>query len=72
MYLTFRPGPRSSHQVVIFPNGMMFLWGGEFVSPNETNFFHYKDFWFMDLTGGETNELTWEKIDIQGPKPVPR
>ncbi|KAH6561910.1 hypothetical protein BASA62_009530 [Batrachochytrium salamandrivorans] len=54
------PGPRSSHQVVITPAGRLFLWGGEFVSPNETNFFHYKDFWTMDL---KTN--AWERLELR-------
>ncbi|EGF84060.1 hypothetical protein BATDEDRAFT_21748 [Batrachochytrium dendrobatidis JAM81] len=60
------PGPRSSHQTVITPAGRLFLWGGEFVSPNETNFFHYKDFWTMDL---KTN--AWEKLELRG-QPPPR
>ena len=59
------PGPRASHQVVIFPNGMLYLWGGEFVSPNESNFFHYKDFWCMDLKLG----FQWELINIKCPPP---
>ncbi|KAJ3000862.1 hypothetical protein HDV02_002325 [Globomyces sp. JEL0801] len=60
------PAPRSSHQIAITPAGLLFLWGGEFVSPNETSFFHYKDFWMMDL---KTN--AWEKLDIRG-RPPPR
>ena len=39
---------------------------GEFVSPNETSFFHYKDFWSFDLG---TNE--WEKLEVKG-RPSPR
>ncbi|KAI9208115.1 galactose oxidase [Polychytrium aggregatum] len=60
------PGPRSSHQVGITPNGRLFLFGGEFVSPNETTFFHYKDFWTFDL---KTNQ--WEKLEVKG-RPSPR
>ena len=59
-----QPGPRSSHQTVCTNNGFLFLFGGEFVSPNETNFFHYKDFWMLDLS---TN--SWEKLNIKGPSP---
>jgi N-acetylneuraminic acid mutarotase len=59
-----QPGPRSSHQTVCTNNGFMFMFGGEFVSPNETNFFHYKDFWMLDLS---TN--SWEKLNIKGPSP---
>ncbi|KAI1319979.1 hypothetical protein EDD11_002310 [Mortierella claussenii] len=60
------PGPRSSHQIVISPTGTLFLFGGEFASPNETQFFHYKDFWSMDM---KTN--AWEKLDVK-PKPTAR
>lgn len=60
------PQPRSSHQIAITPAGLLFLWGGEFVSPNETTFFHYKDFWMMDLKTCE-----WEKLEIRG-RPPPR
>jgi hypothetical protein len=54
---TIGPNPRSSHQVAITPAGLLFLWGGEFISPNESSFFHYKDFWMMDL-----KTLQWEEI----------
>ncbi|KAJ3359091.1 hypothetical protein HDU91_005009 [Kappamyces sp. JEL0680] len=60
------PGPRSSHQAVAMPNGLMFLFGGEFVSPNETNFFHYKDFWVLDL-----KKNSWEFLSVRG-RPTPR
>jgi N-acetylneuraminic acid mutarotase len=60
------PGPRSAHQIVCTPAGVLFLWGGEFVSPNETNFFHYKDFWTMDLKGN-----SWEKLELKT-RPPPR
>ena len=30
---------------------------GEFVSPNETTFFHYKDFWVLDLKSNIWEEL---------------
>ncbi|KAG0054590.1 hypothetical protein BGZ83_010887 [Gryganskiella cystojenkinii] len=60
------PGPRSSHQIAITPAGTLFLFGGEFASPNETQFFHYKDFWSMDM---KTN--AWEKLEVK-PKPTAR
>ncbi|KAJ3289497.1 hypothetical protein HDU79_004033 [Rhizoclosmatium sp. JEL0117] len=60
------PGPRSSHQLVITNAGRGFLFGGEFVSPNQTTFFHYKDFWALDL-----KTYTWEKLEV-GKKPSPR
>ena len=57
------PGPRTSHQVVVFPNGVLYLFGGEFVSPNESSFFHYKDFWQMDLKLG----FEWKRVDCKCP-----
>ncbi|KAF9111143.1 hypothetical protein BGX27_005351 [Mortierella sp. AM989] len=60
------PGPRSSHQIAITAAGTLFLFGGEFASPNETQFFHYKDFWSMDM---KTN--AWEKLEVK-PKPTAR
>ncbi|KAL7751311.1 Kelch repeat-containing protein 3 [Sorochytrium milnesiophthora] len=67
------PGPRSSHQVVITPQGTLFLFGGEFASRNETQFFHYKalppllcDFWTFDL---KTNK--WDRMELKV-KPSPR
>jgi N-acetylneuraminic acid mutarotase len=60
------PQPRSSHQFVLTPSGRGFLFGGEFVSPNQTTFFHYKDFWSIDL-----KTFTWEKLEV-GKKPSPR
>ncbi|KAI8855053.1 hypothetical protein BC829DRAFT_438889 [Chytridium lagenaria] len=60
------PGPRSSHQLTLAPSGRAFLFGGEFVSPNQTTFFHYKDFWSLDL-----NTYAWRKLEV-GKKPSPR
>lgn len=36
------PGPRSSHQAVVTASGKMYMFGGEFASASETQFFHYK------------------------------
>lgn len=36
------PGPRSSHQAIIANNAKMYIFGGEFASASETQFFHYK------------------------------
>ncbi|KAI8621697.1 hypothetical protein BC830DRAFT_1057953 [Chytriomyces sp. MP71] len=60
------PGPRSSHQLVITNAGRAYLFGGEFISPNQTTFFHYKDFWSLDL-----KTYSWEKLEV-GRKPSPR
>ncbi|GFR48646.1 hypothetical protein Agub_g10599 [Astrephomene gubernaculifera] len=46
------PPPRSAHQAVVVKNTML-VFGGEFTSPNQERFHHYKDLWRLDLT-------TWE------------
>lgn len=55
------PSPRSSHQIAATHN-FLFMFGGEFISPNETSFFHYKDFWMFDL-----KTLVWDKLDVKPP-----
>lgn len=60
------PGPRSSHQIAVTTQNQAYLFGGEFVSKNETTFFHYKDFWRLDL-----DSMAWEKIE-GGKRPTPR
>ncbi|KAL8484973.1 hypothetical protein ACS0TY_027327 [Phlomoides rotata] len=40
--------------------------GGEFTSPNQERFHHYKDFWILDL---KTNQ--WEQLNYKG-CPSPR
>ncbi|KAJ0972836.1 hypothetical protein J5N97_020795 [Dioscorea zingiberensis] len=54
------PPPRSSHQVVAWKN-YIYLFGGEFTSPNQERFHHYKDFWMLDL---RTNQ--WEQLLQKG------
>lgn len=54
------PGPRSAHQLVATNTGKAWLLGGEFASQSESQFFHYRDFWCLDL---KTNQ--WEKHDIK-------
>ena len=53
------PPPRSSHQAVGVPSGggSLFIYGGEFSSANQSQFHHYRDFWCLDLT-----TLQWEQI----------
>uniref|UniRef100_A0A8C6SFG6 Kelch domain containing 4 n=1 Tax=Neogobius melanostomus TaxID=47308 RepID=A0A8C6SFG6_9GOBI len=53
------PPPRCAHQAVVVPQGGGQLWifGGEFASPNGEQFYHYKDLWILHLA---TN--TWENI----------
>ncbi|KAI3981768.1 hypothetical protein MKX01_027753 [Papaver californicum] len=59
------PPPRSAHQAVAWKNHI-YIFGGEFTSPNQERFHHYKDFWTLDL---KTNQ--WEQINLKG-CPSPR
>ncbi|KAG6548348.1 hypothetical protein Mapa_010127 [Marchantia paleacea] len=59
------PPPRSAHQAVAWKNNL-FIFGGEFTSPNQEKFHHYKDLWKFDLA---TN--TWEQLNLKG-APSPR
>ncbi|XP_029951591.1 kelch domain-containing protein 4 isoform X2 [Salarias fasciatus] len=57
------PPPRCSHQAVVVPQGGGQLWvfGGEFASPNGEQFYHYKDLWVLHLS-----THTWENIKAPG------
>ncbi|XP_061679168.1 kelch domain-containing protein 4 isoform X1 [Syngnathoides biaculeatus] len=57
------PPPRCSHQAVAVSQGGGQLWvfGGEFASPNGEQFYHYRDLWVLHLA---TN--TWENIKAPG------
>ncbi|KZT33385.1 hypothetical protein SISSUDRAFT_1072364 [Sistotremastrum suecicum HHB10207 ss-3] len=57
------PGPRSAHAVVASPQsgGLLFLFGGEFSSPSQTSFHHYRDFWSFSIATHE-----WTRIDNGG------
>ncbi|XP_050223976.1 uncharacterized protein LOC126673761 [Mercurialis annua] len=59
------PPPRSAHQAVAWKN-YFYIFGGEFTSPNQERFHHYKDFWVLDL---KTNQ--WEQLNLKG-SPSPR
>ncbi len=50
------PPPRCSHQAVI-TGGKLWVFGGEYVSPSETQFYHYKDLWCYHFASRR-----WEKI----------
>eukprot|EP00299_Pterocystis_sp_00344_P014595 c7239_g1_i2.p1 GENE.c7239_g1_i2~~c7239_g1_i2.p1 ORF type:complete len:673 (+),score=212.04 c7239_g1_i2:46-2064(+) len=65
------PPPRSSHQMVALPshathpNGCVLLFGGEFASVSQSQFYHYRDLWKLDLVAN-----TWLKIEEpKGPSP---
>uniref|UniRef100_A0A8C4WVY3 Kelch domain containing 4 n=1 Tax=Eptatretus burgeri TaxID=7764 RepID=A0A8C4WVY3_EPTBU len=53
------PAPRCAHQAVVVPSagGQMWIFGGEFASPNGEIFYHYKDLWVLHLS-----TRTWEEV----------
>ncbi|XP_038662452.1 kelch domain-containing protein 4 isoform X1 [Scyliorhinus canicula] len=57
------PAPRSAHQVVVVSQdgGQLWVFGGEFASPNGEQFYHYKDLWVLHLA-----TKTWEQIKATG------
>lgn len=52
------PLPRSGHQMITHPSGIILMFGGEFSSPKQNTFYHYGDTWLFDA---ETRE--WSKLD---------
>ncbi|XP_048372072.1 kelch domain-containing protein 4 [Sphaerodactylus townsendi] len=57
------PPPRCAHQAVVVAQGGGQLWvfGGEFASPDGEQFYHYKDLWVLHLAS-----KTWEQIKAPG------
>ncbi|XP_076825318.1 kelch domain-containing protein 4-like [Clavelina lepadiformis] len=57
------PPPRCAHQAVAVSKdgGQLWIFGGEFSSPNNTQFYHYKDLWVLHL-----KEHKWEQIKAPG------
>jgi len=53
------PPPRCSHQAVVSAQsgGQMWVFGGEYASPSETQFHHYRDLWVYHFA-----TKRWEKI----------
>uniref|UniRef100_A0A1Q3FDW4 Kelch domain-containing protein 4 n=1 Tax=Culex tarsalis TaxID=7177 RepID=A0A1Q3FDW4_CULTA len=53
------PAPRSGHQMVSgsTDGGQIWLFGGEFASPSQLQFYHYKDLWVYRIA-----KKQWEKI----------
>ncbi|XP_043285970.1 kelch domain-containing protein 4-like [Venturia canescens] len=62
------PPPRCGHQAVVTSTGKgeMWIFGGEFSSPSESQFYHYKDLWLYRI-----GEKKWEKVTVPG-GPSPR
>ncbi|XP_045149670.1 kelch domain-containing protein 4 isoform X1 [Echinops telfairi] len=57
------PPRRCAHQAVVVPQGGGQLWifGGEFASPDGEQFYHYKDLWVLHLAS-----KTWEQVRSAG------
>jgi Domain of unknown function (DUF4110)/Galactose oxidase, central domain/Kelch motif len=55
-----RPPPRSGHAVACYKH-FMFLFGGEFSNPSLSQYRHYRDLWRLD-----TEDMSWEKLDLRG------
>ncbi|XP_077066560.1 kelch domain-containing protein 4 [Siphateles boraxobius] len=57
------PPRRCAQQAVIVPQGggQMWIFGGEFASPDGEQFYHYKDLWVLHLA-----TRTWEQIKAPG------
>ncbi|GAA6002432.1 hypothetical protein JCM10207_001116 [Rhodosporidiobolus poonsookiae] len=57
-----QPGPRAAHQVVgtVAGGGKLWVHGGEYSAPNQSSFYHYRDFWSFDLTTHQ-----WERWDTK-------
>uniref|UniRef100_A0A5F9C3N8 Solute carrier family 7 member 5 n=1 Tax=Oryctolagus cuniculus TaxID=9986 RepID=A0A5F9C3N8_RABIT len=57
------PPRRCAHQAVVVPQGGGQLWifGGEFASPDGEQFYHYKDLWVLHLAN-----KTWEQVKAPG------
>merc|ERR1712029_156110 len=62
------PPPRCSHQAVVSAQsgGQMWVFGGEYASPSETQFHHYRDLWVYHFASKR-----WEKIPVP-PKEAPQ
>ncbi|RZF40849.1 hypothetical protein LSTR_LSTR003359 [Laodelphax striatellus] len=57
------PPPRCSHQAVSVSTekGQLWMFGGEFISPSQTQFYHYRDLWVYHF-----GQKHWEKINAEG------
>jgi len=57
------PPPRSAHQAVVVSQqgGQMWIFGGEFSSHSQAQFYHYKDLWVLHL-----QKKKWEQVKSPG------
>ncbi|XP_046391249.1 kelch domain-containing protein 4 [Ischnura elegans] len=57
------PPPRCGHQMLALPleKGQLWVFGGEFQTPSQSQFYHYRDLWVFRLA-----DKKWEKINAPG------
>lgn len=57
------PAPRCGHQMVTTSSrqGQLWLFGGEFTSPSQSQFYHYRDLWVYHI-----GEKKWEQVTSPG------
>lgn len=57
------PPPRCGHQMVSIASdgGQLWLFGGEYASPTQSQFYHYRDLWVYRIS-----TKRWEKINRSG------
>ncbi|XP_071443811.1 kelch domain-containing protein 4 isoform X2 [Hetaerina americana] len=57
------PPPRCGHQMLALPleKGQLWVFGGEFQTPSQSQFYHYRDLWVFRLA-----DKKWEKINASG------
>ena len=55
------PASRCSHQTVMTSQsgGQMWVFGGEYASPSETQFHHYKDLWCYHFASRRWEKVRW-------------
>ena len=51
------PSPRSGHQTMCY-GSYLYVFGGEFTSPNQERFLHYRDAWRFDLENNAWEQMT--------------
>ena len=66
------PASRCSHQAVMTSSGggQMWVFGGEYASPSETQFHHYKDLWCYHFASRRWEKVRWVRhktlISVKG------
>ncbi|GFY63260.1 kelch domain-containing protein 4 [Trichonephila inaurata madagascariensis] len=66
LHTPVKPPPRCAHQAVVLSQkgGQLWIFGGEFIGPSRSVFYHYKDLWVFHFA-----EKRWEEIKAPGAPP---